>query len=505
MEEVVESKAQALNATETRADLSTRQTALWMGVAIATFHTAYLVPALAWLMIAFLYALLRLTEARTPRWAFYPALLTGIACYAPHLWFFTGIFGVVAFSLWTILAIWIGFFVLTAWSLKRVPFVQRHFWTWAGAVPFLWTGFEYFRCELYYFRFAWLTPGIAMAPSYFGGRWLVQGVGAYGAGFIATCAAAFFISGLYKQVFRIRIPFFVFVAMVVILIFIAIMLPAGDHTRGPIPRKALFVGIQLEAPTESEVMRTLDRAVLKYPDAALLVMSEYTLDSPPTEAITDWCRRYEKYLLLGGKQPVEGSSAGITLWADTAFVVDPKGSVVFSQGKSVPIQFFDDGVPAKEQHLWNSPWGKIGICICYDLSYTRVTDELVRRGAQILIVPAMDAEKWGDYEHRLHARIAPVRAMEYHVQIMRVGSSGISQIVSAAGDTLASAPFPGQGEMVAYPVTYRGGSYGSAEMPLDRSLAPLCVAATALIAAGLLARRTRRWLACRAKGPPAPP
>ena len=48
----------------------------------------------------------------------YPALLIGIACYALHLWFFTGIFGVVAFSLWTILAIWIGFFVLTAWSLK---------------------------------------------------------------------------------------------------------------------------------------------------------------------------------------------------------------------------------------------------------------------------------------------------------------------------------------------------------------------------------------------------
>jgi apolipoprotein N-acyltransferase len=487
-----------------KAPLTGWQTAMWMSVAVAAFHAAYGVPALAGLMVVFLYALLRLTEAWRPRWAFYPAILVGIACYAPHLWFFTGIFGVVAFSLWTILAIWIGFFVLTAWSLKRVPFVQAHFWIWAAAVPFLWTGFEYFRCELYYFRFAWLTPGIAMAPSDFGGRWLVQGIGAYGAGFIVAFVAAALISGLYKQIFRI--PFYMLIAAVVMaLLLIPLMLPSLSRTRWPATRKALFVGIQLEGPTESEVLRALYRAVLKYPDAALLVMSEYTLDSPPTEAITDWCRRHEKYLIIGGKQPVEGSSAGITLWADTAFVVDPKGNVIFSQGKSVPIQFFDDGVPAKEQRIWNSPWGKIGICICYDLSYTRVTDELIRRGAQILIVPAMDAEKWGEYEHRLHARIAPVRAVEYDVQIMRVGSSGISQIISPAGDTLASAPFPGQGEMMAYPVTYRGGSYGSAEMPLDRSLAPLCVAATGLIAAGLLARRTRRWLARRAKHPPAPP
>ncbi len=46
---------------------------------------------------------------------------------------------------------------------------------------------------------------------------------------------------------------------------------------------------------------------------------------------------------------------------------------VFKQAKSVPIEFFQDGRPAAEQRLWHSPWGNLGICICYDLSYSRVT------------------------------------------------------------------------------------------------------------------------------------
>ena len=62
----------------------------------------------------------------------------------------------------------------------------------------------------------------------------------------------------------------------------------------------------------------------------------------------------------------------------------------------------------------------IGICICYDLSYRRVTDPLIRMGAQALIVPTMDVADWGRRQHELHARVAPVRAAEYGVPIFRL-------------------------------------------------------------------------------------
>jgi apolipoprotein N-acyltransferase len=140
----------------------------------------------------------------------------------------------------------------------------------------------------------------------------------------------------------------------------------------------------------------------------------------------------------------------------------------------VPIQFFKDGLPAPEQKVWDSPWGKIGICICYDLSYTRVTDALVRQGAQMLIVPTMDVDTWGHHQHELHARIAPVRAAEYGVPIFRVASSGISQGVEKTGRVQSSAPFPGEGETIFFGAHI--GAKGS--VPPDRLLALWCVFVT---------------------------
>ena len=57
----------------------------WMAVAITSFHAAYLIPGAGLLMLGFLYALVRLADAERPRWAFYPALLVGIAGYGPQL------------------------------------------------------------------------------------------------------------------------------------------------------------------------------------------------------------------------------------------------------------------------------------------------------------------------------------------------------------------------------------------------------------------------------------
>ena len=117
---------------------------------------------------------------------------------------------------------------------------------------------------------------------------------------------------------------------------------------------------------------------------------------------------------------------------------------------------------------------KIGIGICYDLSYTRITDPLIRLGAQLLVIPTMDVANWGQHQHDLHARVAPVRAAEYGVPIFRVASSGISQGVNRFGMTQASAPFPGEGEMLSF--TTRMVKQSS--LPPDRLLAPLCLFVT---------------------------
>jgi apolipoprotein N-acyltransferase len=140
-----------------------------------------------------------------------------------------------------------------------------------------------------------------------------------------------------------------------------------------------------------------------------------------------------------------------------------------------------DGLPAPHQALWNSPWGKLGFAICYDASYTRVTDELIRQGAQGLIFPTMDVADWGIHQHQLHARIAPMRAAEYAVPVFRLCSSGISQYAGPTGQVLDSAPFPGQGAIIS--ASMRLVDHG--RMPPDRWLAPLSVGITIALSAWL--------------------
>ena len=52
-------------------------------------------------------------------------------------------------------------------------------WGWL-LIPFVWTGLEYFRSELYYLRFSWLNAGYAFA----GAPW--QGALEAGRGFTAS-------------------------------------------------------------------------------------------------------------------------------------------------------------------------------------------------------------------------------------------------------------------------------------------------------------------------------
>jgi apolipoprotein N-acyltransferase len=238
-----------------------------------------------------------------------------------------------------------------------------------------------------------------------------------------------------------------------------------------------IAGIQMESPSPGALPKALDKALAQNPDARIFVLSEYTLDGPVPDSLKQWCREHSRFLVVGGKDPVE-----INDYYNTAFVVGTNGEIVFHQAKSVPIQFFKDGRPAPGQEVWNSPWGKIGICICYDLSYTRVIDRLVEQGAQLLIVPTMDMEDWGRRQHELHARVAPVRATEYGIPIFRLASSGISQAISGNGKVVAKTSFPGSLDVLS--ATLRLPSKGS--LPLDRLLAPVCTGVTAIVMVALL-------------------
>jgi apolipoprotein N-acyltransferase len=409
--------------------------------------------------------LVQLARLRTGRQRFYTALATAFACVAPQLGFFWNIFGAAAIALWLVLALWLAaFVVLTHLAIVRLGLKRA-----ALLTPFFWTGLEYFRSELYYLKFSWLNVGYAFA------EWTIlpwRILGVFGIGFMVAILASISLIECRKHFRRLSLAELVVIIFSVLLL-ASIYIPAMVRMRDRL--NCIAAGVQLEFPSPDETVPALDKTLRGYQTCVqtnyffqsrsnldLVVLPEYTLAGEPTEALKDWCRINQKFLIVGGKQPL-----GETNFYNTAFVIGTNGEIVFKQVKSVPIQFFKDGLPAPEQKVWDSPWGKIGICICYDLSYTRVTDELVKQGAPMLLVPTMDVAEWGR-----HARIAPVRAAEYGIPIFRVASSGISQGVNRTGAVQSHAPFPGDDELIFFGARLTSGQSGS--RPVDRWLAPLC-------------------------------
>ncbi|MBI5801743.1 MAG: hypothetical protein HZA92_13605, partial [Verrucomicrobia bacterium] len=445
------------------------------GVALACFHLAYYSSLLAPLMLGYAWALVELTRASTARQAFLGGALVGLGVFVPQMGFLWTIFGITAVPLWCVLAFWIGLFV---WVGRLA---RQQFGGWALLLlPLLWIGLEYFRGELYFLRFTWLNMGYAFAewPS------LVHTCGGvYGVGvsfMLLACFHSYCWHGRHPLLWRV-VVFWPLLFFTAIWLFVPVI--GSNRSWG----RVQVAGVQLEFPAMLEVPSTLDRVLLAHPQTDLFVLSEYTFDGAVPKRVRDWCRKNGKHLLVGGKEDL-----GEGRYYNTAFVVGPDGEIVFKQAKAVPIQFFKDGLPAPEQKVWNSPWGKLGICICYDSSFTRVTDELVRQGAQALIVPVMDMMDWGAHQHALHSRIAPVRAAEYGVPVFRVCSSGISQLVSRSGRVYASAPFPGQGEIIGGGVGLVRPVVGWGRIPFDRLLAWIGIASVAFTVGSALKTRFSR-------------
>lgn len=448
--------------------LTLAQGAGWVLAATACLQLAYTFPACSFLMLGFMFAVQRLARVGTTRQAMNVGWVLGLLVYGPQLRFFWNIFGAGAITLWLVLAFWLGLFLVT---LRQcwIAFGRRGA---AICAPMLWLGFEFFRSELYYLRFTWVNAGYA----FFASPLIVSICGVYGIGFLLMALAST------ADLLRPRRALIAIGGLSFLVALVANM-PASKTAFAPIRTTEVQVaGLQLEFPSDNQVLVELDRLKKDYSAAELLVLSENTFDGPVPERVRAWCRKHKKFLIAGGKHPLADGK-----FYNTAFVITTNGEVVFEQAKSVPVQFFKDGLPAAEQRVWESPWGRIGVCICYDLSYTRVTDELIRQGAQALVVPTMDVEHWGEHQHELHSRVAPVRAAEFGVPIFRLASSGISQLVRADATVLATAPFAKEDAI--------GGTLSlvpRGRVPLDRVLAWTCVAITALLCITFLLAKAAR-------------
>ncbi len=132
------------------------------------------------------------------------------------------------------------------------------------------------------------------------------------------------------------------------------------------------------------------------PDAALVLQKALPEDKDPGLArFRDLARETGKWIMAGSMLIKEKGSDKV---ANRAFMLDPKGGIVARYDK---IHLFDVDLKGGETYresdtvqggtkavLAPTPWGLLGMAICYDLRFAHLFRALAQGGASFLTIPA---------------------------------------------------------------------------------------------------------------------
>ncbi|MCC7382589.1 MAG: carbon-nitrogen hydrolase family protein [Deltaproteobacteria bacterium] len=179
-----------------------------------------------------------------------------------------------------------------------------------------------------------------------------------------------------------------------------------------------------------------------------------SLDGPSFQRLAGWARRHSIWL-LGGTLPEKSLDTPRAFNTSTLF--SPEGRLVAAYRK---IHLFDvelgEGAthresssvePGRHPVLAETPLGKIGLSVCYDLRFATLYRALVRRGAEILTVPAAFTVPTGRDHWEVLLRARAIENLAYVIAPGQFGANtdtrrtfGRSMIIDPWGTVLAVVP-----------------------------------------------------------------
>jgi len=165
-----------------------------------------------------------------------------------------------------------------------------------------------------------------------------------------------------------------------------------------------------------------------------------TIDGPSSQAVAEVCRDTGAYAVVGFIE------AAADKFYNAAMLVGPDGVVGGYRKVHLPFIGIDRFLtPGDRQfEVFDLPFGKVGMNICYDISFPEAARVLKLMGAELIAL----ITNWPEASWRSPEFVANTRALENHVYFAatdRVGTErgwkfiGRSMIVDCNGDTLAQA------------------------------------------------------------------
>jgi apolipoprotein N-acyltransferase len=380
----------------------------------ALFAAAFPQMGWRWLVIPGLVGLLLALDGQKGTRARTLGFLHGMVAYGIGISWLYQIFGSMVMVLLAVLA---AFTALFAEMHCRAVTRGVVGWKLAAFTALNWCAWEFIRAELFPLKFPWMTVGLAMGPNRF-----LPWVGVYAMGVPVVLVAACIVMRKWKSA----------LALLVVLVFgiglnSRVLAPAENE-----PLSVKVAGLQLEGVSLNEYLA----GTKKLPDDLdLVVWPEYAVPFDIQTMKRDWqlvqnlCRERNITLTFGTKA---GPEVGGDAWRNIALTIDSSGALG-EHTKVHPVHLFDDGTAGKTALPVQTTHGKIGTPICFDCDYEGVVRQMTAAGAEIIVAPTMDAEKWTARQHDQHAELFRIRACENGRWLFVVATSGVSQIIDPKG------------------------------------------------------------------------
>lgn len=155
------------------------------------------------------------------------------------------------------------------------------------------------------------------------------------------------------------------------------------------------------------------------------VSASEPVPGPSTNKLGEIARRNNLYIVAGLLE-----REGPVVY-NTAVLIDRNGALAGKYRKvSLPREEIDGGVsPGNEFPVFDTDFGRIGMMICWDVSFPEVARELALRGAEVILMPI-----WGG-----NLTLAKARAIENQIYLVSSGYDFKSAIFDYMGDVLVEA------------------------------------------------------------------
>ena len=355
-------------------------------------------------------------------------LLHGMVAYGVGLSWLFQIFGPLVVMLWCVLA---AFTALFAGLQSRAVLRGIGGWRLWVFTALNWCGWEFIRAEIFPLKFPWMTVGLAVGPNA-----VLPWVGVYGVSVIAVLLATGIAMRKWKTACGLSLPLLCSVVWLR-----SLPEPAADDVGA-----VKVAGIQLEAVMFDDFLKATQQLPT---DVQHVVWPEYALpydvraDPREWSLLLELCRERGITMTIGTQARPTGSDD----WRNIALTLDAEG-VHGEHTKVHTVHFFDDGIRGKTALPVETAFGKTGTPICFDCDYEGVVRNMTAAGAEMFIVPVMDAKSWTARQHEQHAALFRIRACENGRWMFVCATSGVSQLIDPHGMVHDRLPVLEQGTLI---------------------------------------------------------